>query len=59
MSDHLVEYTGTTATPPCRHDNGWWDTVQFSIGVKQVFACTDCQRVLNAWDMKPKINEQR
>jgi hypothetical protein len=49
----------STSPPPCRHDNGWWDTVRFSIAKKQVFVCTDCERILNAWDVQPRINEVR
>lgn len=56
--DALVGITHTIS-PACLHLNGWWDTVAFSIASKRVFACTDCQRVLNGWDVPSHINEVR
>lgn len=55
-----VDYTITTTSPlQCLHLTGWWDVVHFSIAKKRVFVCTDCERILNAWDVKPAINEVR
>lgn len=55
-----IDYTVTTTSPPpCRHLNGWWDVVHFSIAKKRVFVCTDCARILNAWDVPSRINETR
>lgn len=51
--------TLTISPPPCKHMNGWYDTVTFSIFTKRVFVCIDCERVLNHWDAGSAINEVR
>jgi len=43
--------TTTTATikEPCKHLNGFYDTVYFCFDIfrKTVFVCTDCERILS------------
>lgn len=43
-----VQYVQATATAPCKHLNGWYGTVKFWIFSKEVFVCTDCDRLMPA-----------
>uniref|UniRef100_A0A6H1ZP24 Uncharacterized protein n=1 Tax=viral metagenome TaxID=1070528 RepID=A0A6H1ZP24_9ZZZZ len=45
-STETVSSTGTFI--PCKHRNGWYDTVEIFGGLffKRVFVCTDCYIIL-------------
>lgn len=45
-----MEMTATTWPPeedPCRHLNGWYDTIRGFFFDRRVFVCTDCKEIIN------------
>ena len=63
MNDNKTAYTNiettgaittatVSATPGCKHANGWYHSIPFWIFQKRVFACTDCGAVLHGDKLK-------
>lgn len=52
------DYTAVTvsATPPCKHKNGWYNSIPGRFwGRQRVFVCTDCCDILEPENKKERV----
>ena len=50
---NLTACTTTFTTNPCKHDTGWYHTINIWIFSKRIFVCEKCFAVLDAKTMMP------
>lgn len=51
-TEEQVNTWTTSATPECKHKNGWYVRIYFWIFWKYVFVCSDCGKVMKPKDVR-------